>query len=76
MNLLKWKSKITIGILALFVFFLATSTHLHAKEACDEALFKCGVDALIALVLSGPHIFVIYSSGCYIGYTWCLKYYE
>jgi hypothetical protein len=60
-------------IFCLFLF--SASLFASEKEECDRALTKCSVDAVIAGILSGPQTFLLFASGCLMGYTWCLKYY-
>jgi hypothetical protein len=67
--------KIT-GILLFFVFANSLVLPLHSEGICDEALSECALDALVSLIFGGPHAFAFYSSGCLMGYTWCLKYVE
>ena len=67
--------KIMVVALALFILVYAAAPSLQANAGCVEALRKCSVDAVIALIFGGPQTFLLYYSGCLMGYTWCLKYY-
>ncbi|TET66397.1 MAG: hypothetical protein E3J56_14480 [Candidatus Aminicenantes bacterium] len=67
--------KIMVVALVLFIFVYAAAPSLQANAGCVGALRKCSVDAVIALIFAGPHAFLLYYSGCLMGYTWCLKYY-
>jgi len=69
------KKFVVVGlILSLVILF--SSPGFASKEACENALIKCGVDAAIAGLISGPQSFLAYAAGCLIGYSWCLKYYN
>jgi hypothetical protein len=77
MKALKKRSVKSLVAACLVVCLIFCSSFVFAseKEVCDKALIKCGVDALIAGVLSGAQTFLLLYSGCLMGYTWCLKYY-
>jgi len=64
----------------ILILFLTALAHLPAlaqdnTEICNRALLKCGVDAVIAGLLSGMTTLAFTAMGCLIGYDWCLKYY-
>jgi len=42
---------------------------------CEEALGRCGMDAVLAGMMGGGHVFGVYAAGCVLGYSWCLNYY-
>lgn len=67
--------KIMVVALVLFILVYAAAPSLQANADCGGALRKCSVDAIIVLIFGGPHAFLLYYSGCLMGYTWCLKYY-
>ena len=67
--------KIMVVALVLFILVYAAAPSLQANADCGEALRKCSVDSVIILIFGGPHAFLLYYSGCFLGYTWCLKYY-
>lgn len=72
----KWKrAKIFAGILCLLIIVQALSPVSASGGVCEKALGKCGADAAIAGLLSGFQTFAFYSSGCLMGYSWCLEYY-
>ena len=63
-----------------FILFVTALANLPAwaddnTEICNKALLKCGVDAVIAGLLSGLPALAYTMMGCFIGYDWCLKYY-
>jgi hypothetical protein len=64
-----------IGLIVCLCFGLVSSANA-SEDVCKKALSKCTVDAVKAGVTSGPQSFLLYYSGCYMGYTWCLKYYD
>lgn len=68
------KSFIVAGLIFCLILW-STSVFASENEACDKAFVKCGVDAVIGGILSGPQMFLLIYSGCLMGYTWCLKYY-
>lgn len=72
----KWcrKHSRIAGILLLFLLVNALVFPLHANRICQEALSDCAMDAVVTLIFGGPYAFALYSSGCFMGYTWCLKY--
>jgi hypothetical protein len=70
----KSKRAFVVGLM-LFVSIFLVSSASASGDVCRTALDKCMTDALIAGLFSGPQTFLVYSSGCLIGYTWCLKYY-
>lgn len=41
---------------------------------CEEALGRCGVDAVIAGLMGGAPAFGAYGAACALGYMWCLEY--
>ncbi len=68
------KRLVVVGlILSLVILFC--SPGFASSETCDRALARCGVDAMIAGLFSGPQSFLAYSAGCFLGYSWCLRYY-
>ena len=67
--------KLTASALIVLVLLCAWVPSAHADSICKKALSKCFVDAVIALILSGPQASAIYASGCLNGYIWCLTYY-
>jgi len=69
------KKFMVVGLIFSLVI-LCSTPGFASKEACENALIKCGVDAAIAGLVSGPQSFLAYSAGCLIGYYWCLKYYN
>jgi hypothetical protein len=71
-------SRLLIGALvfSLLVGVVCTPS-LHANRAdCERALAKCAVDATIAGLTGGPIAFALWSSGCLMGYDFCMRYYE
>ncbi len=73
------KSK-KIVLTAAFILLAAviTAVPVHAAEntnVCNKALLKCGIDAVIAGLLSGGTALLLISMGCIIGYEFCLKFY-
>ncbi len=66
-------------IMALVLIFTLTVLYLAPSQleanVCDEALVKCGVDAVIVTLFSGPASGFLYFSGCLIGHDFCEKYY-
>ena len=75
--MLKQKSNIKFlaGFLALLLISIAFTPHTLNAGVCERALAKCGIDALLSTLLSGPEIGALYYSGCLLGYAWCLQYY-
>lgn len=67
--------KIMVVALVLFILVYAAAPSLQANADCGEALKRCSVDSVIILIFGGPQAFFLYYSGCFLGYTWCLKYY-
>ena len=70
--------RIMVGALVLTLFLgVIVTPSLHASLAdCERALAKCGADAAIAGLTGGPLAFALWSSGCLMGYDFCMKYYE
>ncbi len=68
------KSFVVVGLIFCLILW-SPSVFASEKEVCDKALVKCGVDAVIAGILSGAQTFLLFYSGCLMGYSWCLKYY-
>jgi hypothetical protein len=68
------KKLVAAGLIFSLVVF-CSSPVLASKEVCENALTRCGVDALIAGLFSGPQTFMAYYAGCLMGYSWCLRYY-
>lgn len=64
-----------LGLLCFVCLFLISSA-FASEDVCNNALSRCTTDAVIAGLFSGPQTFILYYSGCFMGYTWCLKYYE
>jgi len=67
--------KLTASALIVCVLLCAWAPSAHAGNICKKAVTKCLVDAVIALILAGPHTAAIYTLGCLNGYIWCLTYY-
>ena len=70
----RWKRIFGIG-LVLFLGIFLVSSGFASGDICREALNDCLVDAVVAGLFGGPQTFLLYYSGCMIGYTFCLKYY-
>jgi len=66
---------IVFGLIVCVCFFLVSSTYASG-DVCRKALSRCTVDAVVAGLFSGPQSFLLYYSGCFMGYSWCLKYYD
>ena len=66
---------IVIGLIVCVCFFLVSSGYASA-DVCKKALSKCSVDAVMTGLSSGLQSFLLYYSGCFMGYSWCLKYYD
>ena len=71
-------SRILIGMLVFSLLMgVVMAPSLHASRAvCEEALAKCGIDAVIAGLTGGPLAFALWGTGCLLGYDFCLRYYE
>ncbi len=67
--------KLTASTLIVFMLLCAWAPSAHARNICRKAVSKCLIDAVIALILAGPHTAAVYASGCINGYIWCLTYY-
>ncbi len=65
-------------ILALVLLLSFTLVYLvpYPLEAnvCQDAFSKCGIDAVLVTIFSGPASGAIYFSGCLIGYDFCINY--
>jgi hypothetical protein len=70
------RKRVLTGTLALLMIFLFLTPHQLSAGVCERALAKCGIDALLTSLLSGPEIGALYLSGCLLGYSWCLQYYD
>jgi hypothetical protein len=70
--------RILIGTLVFSLLMGAVMTpSLHARRAiCERALAACAIDATIAGLTGGPLAFALWSSGCLMGYDFCMRYYE
>ncbi len=68
--------KLVVAGLIFGLIVLWSSPVYASKEVCENALARCGFDALVAGLFSGPQTFLAYYSGCLMGYSWCLKYYS
>ena len=71
-------SHILVGALVCSLLMgVVFAPSLHASRAdCERALARCGLDALIAGLTGGPLAFALWSSGCLMGYDFCMRYYE
>ena len=71
-------SRLLIGALVFSLLLgVVSAPSLHAKRAvCEKALAKCAVDAMIAGLTGGPLALALWSSGCLMGYDFCMRYYE
>jgi hypothetical protein len=69
------KKIFVLGLMLVVCLFLVSSVYA-AGDVCKKALSRCTADAVVSGLYSGPQSFFLYYSGCFIGYTWCLKYYE
>ena len=68
--------RIIILGLMFFVSIFFISSNYASAGVCKKALSRCTVDSVIAGLFSGPQSFLLYYSGCFMGYSWCMKYYE
>jgi len=78
MNILKnqhFKRILILGLTVCVCLFFVSST-FASEDVCKKALSKCAIDAVIAGLFSGPQSFLLYYAGCFMGYSWCLKYYN
>lgn len=64
-----------LGVLCFVCFFFVSST-FASEDVCKKALTRCTADAVLTGIISGPQSFFLYYSACFMGYTWCLKYYN
>ena len=73
----KFKANVFI-VMGLVSLLLLVSPIIPSqqKHVCEQALEKCGGDAILTLIFGGIQSFLFYYSGCLIGYSWCLKYFE
>jgi hypothetical protein len=62
-------------ILLAAVVFAVPAHAMDNTAVCNKALLKCGIDAVIAGLLSGGTVMLLISMGCIIGYEFCLKFY-
>ena len=71
-------NRILIGALVFSLLIgVILAPSLHASRAvCERALTRCAIDAGIAGLTGGPLVFALWSSGCLMGYDFCLRYYE
>lgn len=69
------KKIFVLGLMFVVCLFLASSVYA-SEDVCKKALARCAADAVVAGLFSGPQSFMLYYSGCFIGYSWCLKYYD
>jgi hypothetical protein len=68
--------KIIIFGLIVLMCFLSVSSAYGAEDVCKKAVSRCAADAVKAGFVSGGQSFLLYMAGCFMGYTWCLKYYD
>jgi len=69
------KKLVVVGLI-FGLIVLCSSSGFASTEVCEKALSRCGIDAAIAGLFSGPQAFLTYYAGCFMGYSWCLKYYN
>ena len=74
-NSCRRQAKALASALVFLILGLAFAPAVQADDVCEEALTKCLVDAVVALIISGPQAAGAYALGCLNGYTWCLKYF-
>ena len=72
----KIRKRFLFGTLVLLMIFIVLAPHQLSAGVCERALAKCGIDALLTSLLSGPEIGALYFSACLLGYSWCLQYYD
>ena len=70
----RFKRVFSVGLM-LFVGVFLVSPHFASGDVCKDALNDCLLDAVVAGLFSGPQTFLLFYSGCLIGYTFCVKYY-
>jgi uncharacterized BrkB/YihY/UPF0761 family membrane protein len=66
---------IVLGLIFFVSIFFVSST-LASEDVCKKAMSRCTADAVKTGLLSGAQSFLLYYAGCFMGYSWCLKYYE
>jgi len=72
-----FKTKVlTAGSLICLILFIPPNVSSQQQNVCEQALEKCNGDAFLTLIFGGPQSFLIYYTGCLLGYSWCLKYFE
>jgi len=70
----KWKTAWMI-MLAVVLVLAAFPEQSQASDLCQEALEKCGVDAVISVLLGGWPAAAVLMSACINGYVFCQKYF-
>ncbi len=73
-KLTKWAAALTVAAV-LTALYAAPIQARESVSICNNALVKCGLDAVVAGLLSGGSAMALTFMGCLIGYDWCLKYY-
>ena len=66
---------LVVGLMVCLCLLMVSSVHA-SDDVCKKALDKCTTDAVISGLFGGPQSFLLYYSGCFMGYSWCLKYYD
>ena len=66
---------VVFGLIVCLCLFMVSSVYA-SEDVCKKAVSRCVADAVKAGLVSGAQSFLIYLSGCLMGYTWCLKYYD
>ena len=75
MNEQKLKKRYFSGLLVVVLVLLLFTPLAYGNNVCDDALKKCGTDAVIAGIMGGPAVFPLYLALCLVGFEWCSKYY-
>jgi hypothetical protein len=66
---------VVFGLIVCVCFFLVSSAYA-SEDVCKKAMSRCTADAVKAGLVSGTQSFLLYFAACFMGYTWCLKYYD
>jgi hypothetical protein len=69
------KKMIVSGLIVCLCLFMVSSAYA-SEDVCQKAVTRCTTDAVKAGLVSGAQSFFLYIAGCFMGYTWCLKYYD
>jgi len=70
------KHRWVLTAVVLLLIYAAAVPQTLSAGVCEKALGRCLTDAAISAILgANPAVFAVFSTSCFLGYSFCLNYY-